>query len=547
MLFLGIAVPVLGSLICASLLPDWRWVGIPFHSTVEALGLFAGVSLAVLLTAQQGRGQIESRYWIAAALLGMGILDGFHSAVSLGDGFVYLHSAATLVGGLLFAMVWLSIITSRPYGGALVPGIVSLAAFLLGTYSVLFPNSVPQMLQDGAFTPTATIINKLSGIFFAVAAVGFFVRHRAKPNTGDILFASFCLFSSSAGFLFESSQPWDAAWWLWRGLRLLAFLILLGYILLIFRQTTGELESRLEELAANRLIQDGVIKEIHAVVNQLGSTASEMSAASTQVAAGTTETAASTSKTATTVEEVLQSAQVAMQRANAVSERSQRVVQVSADGGRAVQETVEGMHRIREQMAMIAKTVVQVGDQGQAIGGIIAVVTKLADQSNLLAVNAAIEAAQAGEQGKGFGVVAQEIRNLAQQSKEATMQIRGILGEVQKTTANAVVVTEQGSNIVKTGVERAEQAGEAIRVLGEATEEAFQAALHIGASSRQQVMGIEQVGKAMDSIDQSSVQNASSTKQLEAAAKDLQHLGQKLETLANTLVNERKRRDGDGM
>src|SRR5690606_19068004 len=103
--------------------------------------------------------------------------------------------------------------------------------------------------------------------------------------------------------------------------------------------------------------------------------------------------------------------------------------------------------------------------QSQSIGSIIATVDDLAEQSNLLAVNAAIEAAKAGEQGKGFAVVAQEVRNLAEQSKESTKQVRQILNDIQKSVSSVGMATEQGSKAAESGIKQAEGAARAIHQL----------------------------------------------------------------------------------
>jgi methyl-accepting chemotaxis protein len=174
-----------------------------------------------------------------------------------------------------------------------------------------------------------------------------------------------------------------------------------------------------------------IMKDIMEGVNILGSTASEILAATTQVASGTAETATAIAETSTTVEEVQQAAKLSAQKAKNVADSAEKLAQVSQNGQKAVDETVKGMNLIREQMDSVAQTVVRLSEQSQSIGGIIASVTDIADQSNLLAVNAAIEAAKAGEQGKGFAVVAQEIKNLAEQSKQSTSQVRNILNDVQ--------------------------------------------------------------------------------------------------------------------
>src|SRR5205823_2563408 len=138
-----------------------------------------------------------------------------------------------------------------------------------------------------------------------------------------------------------------------------------------------------------------------------------------------------------------------------------------------------GMQRIRNQMTSIAESMMRLSEQSQTIGEIVAAVEDLSEQSNLLAVNAAIEAATAKEHGKGFAVVADEIKHLADQSKEATKQVRTILRDIQKATAAAVLATEEGTKSVEAGVAQSAQAGESIVALVERIDEAAQAATQI--------------------------------------------------------------------
>jgi methyl-accepting chemotaxis protein len=274
-----------------------------------------------------------------------------------------------------------------------------------------------------------------------------------------------------------------------------------------------------------------MISDINESVNMLGSSASEILASTTQVASGTSETATAISETTTTVEEIRQAAQLSSRKAQNLSENAEKVVQVSRAGQKAVEETAAGMRHIRSQMESIANTIVRLSEQGQSIGGIIATVTDLADQSNLLAVNAAIEAAGAGETGKRFAVVAQEIRTLAEQSKQATAQVRDILNDLQKATSAAVMATEQGNKAVDAGVIQSAQAGEAIQTLSRSTEETMQAAIQIVTSSRQQEVGMDQIGTAMENINQAGAETVASMRQTEEAAKNLHELGQKLKEM----------------
>ena len=271
--------------------------------------------------------------------------------------------------------------------------------------------------------------------------------------------------------------------------------------------------------------------EIKEGVNVLATSASEIMASTSLVASGTAETATAMSQTASTVEELKQTAQLSNQKAKHVSDTAQRVVQVSQGGKKSVGDTIEGMNRIREQMESIAESTIRLSEQGQAIGEIIATVNDLAERSNLLAVNAAIEAAKAGGHGRGFVVVAQEIKSLAEQSKQATAQVRTILNDIRQATNAAVMATEQGSKAVEAGVKQSGEAMEAIRTLTDSIAESAQAATQIAASSHQQLVGMDQVALAMESIKQAGAQNAASTKQTETTAQGLHELGQKLKEL----------------
>jgi methyl-accepting chemotaxis protein len=274
-----------------------------------------------------------------------------------------------------------------------------------------------------------------------------------------------------------------------------------------------------------------VTREIQESISVLSSSAQQIVATTTQVASAATETATAVSETTTTVEEVKQTAQLSSQKAKYVSESAQKVSQISQGGKKSAAESIDAMKKIREQMESIAESIVRLSEQSQAIGEIMLTVNDLAEQSNLLAVNASIEAAKAGEQGKGFAVVAQEVRNLADQSKQATAQVRSILGEIQKATNAAVMVTEQGSKAVEVGVQQAARAGESVQQLTESIAEAAQAAAQIAASSQQQMAGMDQVALAMESIKTASTQNVASTKQTESAAKSIDELGRRLKEL----------------
>jgi methyl-accepting chemotaxis protein len=265
--------------------------------------------------------------------------------------------------------------------------------------------------------------------------------------------------------------------------------------------------------------------------NVLSSSASEIVASTSQLAASASQSAAAVSETTATVEEVRQTAQLATQKARNVSDNAQKSVQTAENGRKSTQDVEAGIARIRKQMELVAASMVRLSEQSHAVGQIIATVEDLSVQSNLLAVNAAIEAAKAGEHGKGFSVVAQEVKSLSEQSRQATNQVRTILGDIQKATASAVLATEEGGKAVEAGMRQTEIAGSAIQALSASVNESAQAATQIAASSQQQLVGVDQVASAMESIRQASAQNVASATQLESTARGLEQLGQRLKQM----------------
>ena len=266
--------------------------------------------------------------------------------------------------------------------------------------------------------------------------------------------------------------------------------------------------------------------------NNLGAAISEIRASSQEQAAGVEEQLAAVQETAATVDEITHAGSQVTKRAQEVIASAQATAQTSANGLRAVDETARAMDAIREQAEVVAQNIVSLSEKTQAIGEIISSVNDISERSHLLALNAAIEAAAAGESGRSFSVVASEMKVLADQAKDATSQVRAILGDVQRGINTSVMLTEEAVKRAAAGKERTEVGQRTIGEITHRFQESVQTFQQIVASTNQQQLGIEQVMGALQNIRQASQQTAAGTRQLNEAAGNLSSLSGQLQGLS---------------
>jgi methyl-accepting chemotaxis protein len=277
-----------------------------------------------------------------------------------------------------------------------------------------------------------------------------------------------------------------------------------------------------------------MVRQMREMTSSVNASVAQILAATQQQAASTAEQSAAVQETTATMEEIAHSGAQIADRARQVAASAEATSTASQAGLGAVKSVLSSMGGIQEQAGAVAENIVDLSARTQAVGEIIASVNEIAEQSNLLALNAAIEAAAAGEHGRSFAVVASEMKNLAQQSKQATVQVRSILGEIQKGINTSVMLTEEAVKRVEVGRQQADVAERTIQEMAESIIQSIQAFQQIVAATNQQQIGFDQVTRAIQNIRDASEQTAVGTRQLEQAAGNLGDLGRKLQVVVET-------------
>jgi len=243
-----------------------------------------------------------------------------------------------------------------------------------------------------------------------------------------------------------------------------------------------------------------VLERVRKAAIDVSTSANQILEAADDMTAGATQQDQEITNTSSAVEELTVSMKQVSNNAEASAEAARRALDAAEQGNRAVSDTLEGMQRIRASVQATAKKIKSLGDRSLEISEIINVINDITEQTNLLALNAAIEAARAGEAGRGFAVVADEVRKLAEHSRSATKDIAALIKAIQAETNEAVVVMEEGTREVEVGAGLADQAGKALEAISSVVRQSAELVQEISLASKQQVRGTEGVANAMQII-----------------------------------------------
>ncbi len=286
-----------------------------------------------------------------------------------------------------------------------------------------------------------------------------------------------------------------------------------------------------------------VLAEVSEAVSATASASTQISSSSEEMAAGSQEQSSQAQEVAAAVEQMTKTILETTKNAGSTANEAKNAGKIAKDGGKVISETIDGMNRIAIVVTKAADTVQELGKSSDQIGEIVQVIDDIADQTNLLALNAAIEAARAGEQGRGFAVVADEVRKLAERTTKATKEIANMIKRIQKDTNGAVESIQQGTAEVQKGKDLAAKAGESLEQIISGSAVVVDSAMQVAAASEEQSASAEQISKNIEAISSVTQQSAAGTQQIARAAEDLNRLTDNLQNLVSKFkidVNERR-------
>jgi methyl-accepting chemotaxis protein len=305
-------------------------------------------------------------------------------------------------------------------------------------------------------------------------------------------------------------------------------------------QGEGDLTKRLDDTTRDELADvsryfnlfieklRGMISQIASTTEQVASASVQLNATAEQMATGAEEVSAQAATVATAGEEMSATSGDIAQNCQLAAEGSQQASSAAVSGSQVVSETITVMHSISERVTNSAKAVESLGARSDQIGAIVGTIEDIADQTNLLALNAAIEAARAGEQGRGFAVVADEVRALAERTTKATREIGEMIKAIQQETKGAVVAMVEGVKEVSKGTEKAAESGQALEQILQQINDVTTQIHQVATAAEEQTATTSEISNNMHQITDVVSQTASGAQESAAAAHQLAELAEDL-------------------
>ena len=311
-------------------------------------------------------------------------------------------------------------------------------------------------------------------------------------------------------------------------------------VVLTTRVAEGDLTVNLEAGSTNEIGQlitsiKNMVEKLKTIISDLTSSSTnmasssyELSASSEQMSRGVTEQSDRALQIATASNELSQTIVDVAKNASNIATSATETAKAAKEGELIVIKSIQEVKAIADTVNDSAKLMISLGERSKQIGDIVSVIKDIADQTNLLALNAAIEAARAGEQGRGFAVVADEVRKLAERTAKATSEIGAMISAIQEETGKAVASMEYGTKRVEVGVEFSAKAGEALRRIVGSIDELQSMVQQIAAATEEMSTASEQIGGAIEAIATVSKETSSSSGQIAQSSSDLARLATNL-------------------
>ena len=277
-----------------------------------------------------------------------------------------------------------------------------------------------------------------------------------------------------------------------------------------------------------------MLAQVHEAVDQTASASSQISATTEELAATAHEQSAQTEEVASASEEMIQTIATNADSAHQAARAAQAGGTAAHDGGQIVEATIAKIREIAAVVNESSQTVERLGTSSAQIGAIIQVIDDIANQTNLLALNAAIEAARAGEQGRGFAVVADEVRKLAERTTQATREITGMITQIQQDTSQAVVAMQRGTEEVDQGLALADQTGQALRTIVSQAGTTADMVHLIATANEEQSETSQQIMHSITAISQAAGESAQAVGEI---AHSTEHLNQLTQSLTKLLAS----------